>query len=302
MRAVGLVLVDGANEFQQLLAREAAAAAKKAGFAFGMRASGVGGYELGTQLKVIDGWLEEEARPDALLVLAARDRGLSRTIRGAARRGVHWMALNRTEDDLDAVRSEFPGVVVATVCPDEKETGRIQARIVKKLLPAGGRVLNVTGHSRSLTARDRSEGLAEALAGGPHEIVRLEAGWSAAEAHAAVGGWLRIVLRARRRLDGIVCQTDSLAEGTLQALDEVRSELGRQDLEVPVVGCDGTPGHGQALVASGRLAATVILPRAAATAIGLLAGALERGTQVPAFTPLAGRAWPEGIVSARRSA
>jgi ribose transport system substrate-binding protein len=299
MRMLGLVLVDGANEFQQLLADEAEAAAKRAGFAFGMRTSGMGGYELGAQLKLIDAWLDGDGRPDALLVLAARERGLARTIREAARRGIHWIGLNRTEDDLDAVRREFPGIVVATVCPDEKETGRIQARIVRRLLPGGGRVLNVTGHSRSLTARDRSAGFAEALAGGPHEVVSVEAGWSAAEAHAVVGAWLRIALRVNRRLDAIVCHTDSLAEGTRQALDEVRSELGRQDLEVPVVGCDGSPGLGQALVASGRLAGTVVLPRVAATAIGLLSAAVERGTPVPSFTALAGHPWPEDLASPR---
>ena len=302
MRSLGLLLVDDTNEFQQLLAREAAEAAKRVGAALSVKASGAGGYELGAQLKVIDEWLGGDAAPDALLVLAARDRGLSRPIRDAARRGVHWIALNRTEDDLDAVRREFPAVVVATVCPDEEETGRIQARMVCQLLPRGGRVLHVTGYSRSLTARDRSAGFAEALAGGPHQTVRVEAGWSAAEARAAVGTWLRIVLRARRRLDAIVCHTDSLAEGTLLALDEVRAELGRRDLRVPVVGCDGTPGQGQALVASGRLVATVILPRAAAKAIVLLSDALKRGTPVPAFTLLPGRPWPEDLVSLRSSA
>ena len=302
MRTLGLVLVDDANEFQQLLAREAAEAAKQLGIAVQVRASGVGGYELGAQLKLIDGWLEGDVKPDALLVLAARDRGLSRTIRAAARSGIHWISLNRTEDDLDVVQRDFPRVVVATVCPDEKETGRIQARIVRRLLPRGGRVLQVTGYSRSLTARDRSDGFAEALAGGPYETLRVEAGWSATEAHAAVGTWLRIVLRARRKLDAIVCHTDALAEGTLQALHEVRSELGCHDLQLPIVGCDGTPSQGQALVASGRLTATVILPRAAATAIGLLSSALERRTPMPAFTALAGQPWPEDFVSLRPSA
>lgn len=260
MRTLGLALVDSANEFQQLLAREAEAAANQVGFALSVRASGVGGYDLGAQLKLIDTWLDRDVKPHALLVLAARDRGLARTIREAARRGIHWIGLNRTEDDLDAIEREFPGVMVATVCPDEKETGRIQARIVRRLLPGGGRVLNVTGYSRSLTARDRAEGLQEELSGGPHETVRIEAGWSAAEAHATVGAWLRIVLRVRRKLDAIVCQTDSLAEGAIQALHEVRSELGCHDLQVPVIGCDGTPDQGLALVASGRLSATVILP------------------------------------------
>jgi ABC-type sugar transport system substrate-binding protein len=302
MRTIGLVLVDATNEFQHLLAREAETAARRAGLVLEARASGAGGYELGAQLKLIDSWLDADAPPDALLVLAARDRGLGRSIRAAARRGIHWIGLNRTEDELEAIRREFPRVVVATVCPDEKETGRLHARIVRALLPRGGRLLYVTGHARSLTARDRAEGLAEGLAGSGHETIALAAGWAAAESRQAVQDWLRIALRARRRLDAIVCQSDSLAEGALEALHTVRAELGRDELRLPVVGCDGTPGQGQALVATGRLAATVVLPRAAATAIGLLASALGRGTPVPAFTPLAGYSWPETLVSLRSPA
>ena len=298
MREMGLILVDEANEFQQLLAQEAGAAAARAGLRLEARAGGLGGYALGAQLKLIGGWLESDAPPEALLVLAARDRGLARTIRAAARRGVHWIALNRTEDDLDAIRLEFPQVVVATVCPDEEATGRVQGRLVRAVLPRGGRILHVTGHARSLTARDRAAGLAGALASQPYETMPLEAGWSAAEAYDAVSGWLRIALPVRRRPDAIVCQSDTIAEGTLRAWQDTRPELRGSDPPPPLIGCDGTPGFGQAMVASGRLAATVVLPRAAATAVDLLATALDRGTPMPALTSLAGSAWPDTLLKA----
>ncbi|HVO10457.1 MAG TPA: substrate-binding domain-containing protein [Vicinamibacteria bacterium] len=294
--------MDQENEFQRLLAREAETAAARVGFALETRAAGMGGYALGAQLRLVDGWLDSEAPPQALLVLAARDRGLARTVRSAARRGVHWIALNRTEDDLEAIRQEFPQVVVATVCPDETATGRLQGRLVRTVLPQGGCILYVTGHSRTLTSRDRAAALKEALADGPYETVSLEAGWSAAEAYQAAGGWLRIALRARRQLDAIVCQSDTIAEGTLRAWEQARSELGRHDLRPPVIGCDGTPGFGQAMVADGRLTATVVLPRAAATAVSLLATTLDRGTPMPPLTSLAGWAWPETLLKLPASA
>ena len=301
MRTIGLILVDKENEFQQLLAREATAAAVRAGFRLEARASGLGGYALGAQLRLIDSWLEGDA-PQALLVLAARDRGLAGTIRAAARRGVHWIALNRTADDLDAIRLEFPKVVVATVCPDEMATGRVQGRLVRAVLPRGGSILYVTGHTSSLTACDRAAGLAEALASQPYETLPLEAGWSAAEAYEVVGGWLRIALRARRRPDAIVCQSDTIAEGTLRAWRDTRSELRGSDPQPPVIGCDGTPRFGQAMVARRQLTATVVLPRAAATAVGLLAAALDRGTPVAPFTSLAGCAWPDTLLRLPASA
>jgi ABC-type sugar transport system substrate-binding protein len=294
-RTLGLVLVDGENEFQRLLGREAETAARAAGFRLRTRVTSSGGNELAGQLDAIGAWIEEPQPPVALLVLAARDRGLARVTRTAARRGIHWIGLNRTEDDLDAVRREFPGVIVATVCPDERETGRLQARLVRRLTHGAGHVLYLTGQSRSLTARDRADGFIEGLADTPHHIVRLEAGWTEEDGEAAAGAWLRLALRARRSLDVVVCQTDALARGALRALRAVRAELQRADLRVPVIGCDGTPGGGQALVAAGELAATVVLPRTAATAIGLLASATGRGTPFPPLTALAGRAWPEAL-------
>ncbi len=295
-RTLGLVLVDGEKEFQRLLAVEGESAARAAGYRLRTRATPSGGNELASQLDAIGAWIDEPLRPVALLVLAARDRGLARVMRAVARRGIHWVGLNRTEDDVDAVRREFPGVIVATVCPDEHETGRLQARLARRLAPPSGRVLYLTGHARSLTARDRAEGFFEGLGEeGAPSVVRIEAGWTEEDGEATAGAWLRIALRARRSLDLIVCQTDALAIGARRALRAVAAELGRAGLSVPVVGCDGTPGEGQALVAAGELAATVVLPRVAATAIGLLASATEKGTPFPPLTALAGRAWPESL-------
>jgi len=56
-----------------------------------MRASGTGGDVLGAQLKLVDAWLDGNVKPDALLVLAARDRGCP------------WR-LHRAEDETGSIR------------------------------------------------------------------------------------------------------------------------------------------------------------------------------------------------------
>src|SRR5262249_45686584 len=125
-------------------------------------------------------------RPQAILVLSVRDRGLGRVVAKAARQGTHWVFLNRSEDDVDELRRQHPGVALPTVRPDETETGRIQGRLFRLLLPAGTRALYVQGSRRSLAARDRSAGVQEALAGTGLDLALIEAGWSAAEGRDAV--------------------------------------------------------------------------------------------------------------------
>jgi ABC-type sugar transport system substrate-binding protein len=124
----------------------------------------------------------------------------------------------------------------------------------------------------------------------------IEAGWTTESGRLAVRAWLRIATRAQRRVDVLACQNDALAEGALQALDLVGPELGRPDLgQLPVIGCDGTPSMGQALVRQGRLAGTVVLPRASGHAIELLARTLRGGERPPIETFLHGTPFALGV-------
>src|SRR5262245_12784922 len=162
-------------------------------------------------------------RPDALLVLAVRDRGLGNLVRDAARAGVHWVFINRSEDDLDALRREFPKLMLSCVCADELETGRIQGRILARLLPSGGRVVYVEGSRRSLAARERAAGTMEAIAEKGIELVRLEAGWTSLDGETTLHNWLSIAVRAQRRFDAVACQTDLVALGAIEAVRRVSS-------------------------------------------------------------------------------
>jgi ABC-type sugar transport system substrate-binding protein len=283
---IALCLVDPQNDFQQLLRADAEAAAREAGLAVDVSWSG---HELSGQLTGIGRRLTTEPKPDAILVMAVRDRGLGRLVREAGRAGIHWLFLNRSEDELPELRREFPQLAISCVCADELETGRIQGRILSRLLPAGGRVLYVEGTRRSLAARDRSAGAAEAVQGTKIELVPVEAGWTSQESEEAVHGWLAVALRAQRKIDLVACHTDAIALGAIAALRRMATELGRPELvKIPIVGCDGTPTLGQAMVADGRLVATIVLPRSAGPAVQVIASVLRGGSRPDAFVMLKG--------------
>jgi len=273
---VALVLVDGSNQFQQLLQEDAEAAGVRAGIRVETLFTGESLPEqLGALRRLV---LAGETRPSALLVMSVRDHGLDRVVRDAARAGVHFVFLNAVEDDLDAVRREFPDVVVSTVCPDEVETGRVQGRQLRVLVPPGGRVLYIQGSPRSLASRQRTAGMQEATAGAPFEVALAGGDWNPAFAGRTVREWLRFAVSGRRPFDLVACQNDHMAEGVLEALAAAAAESGTPDvLRIPVAGCDGAPGVGQRMVREGRLAATVVLPRVAGPAVDEIASFLARG-------------------------
>lgn len=290
VRKLALFLVDETSEFQQLLRADAEVAARAAGLGVVTRFSGI---DIAAQLSMLQSCLAGADRPDAIVVLPIHDRGLERFIHRAAQAGAHVALLTAVEDDLDALRGDAPRCAILTVCPDEVETGRIQGRQFRRLLPVGGRVLYVQGRVRSTTARRRTEGVTEALAGTGIQLIELEAGWTAEEGRDAVAGWLRVALRANRRVDLVGCQNDELARGALQALAAIAGELGRPELaQLPVTGCDGAPGQGQEMVSRGELAATVVLPRTTGTAVELLARVFRTGQLPPPLVLLQPKSFP----------
>ena len=273
---IALALVDETNQFQQLLQADAEAAARRAGLEVETLFTGEGLPEhLGALRRLI---VAPERRPAALLVMAVRDHGLDRVVREAAAAGVHFVFLNAVEDDLDAVRREFPAVSVSTVCPDEVETGRVQGRQMHALVPAGRRVLYIQGSPRSLASRQRTAGMQEATAGAPFEVVLAGGDWSPAFAGRTVREWLRFAVSGRKPFDLVCCQNDHMAGGALEALLAAAAESGKPDIaRIPVAGCDGAPEIGQKMVREGRLVATVVLPRVAGPAVDEVAALLARG-------------------------
>ncbi len=291
---IALVLVDETNQFQQLLKADAEAAARKAGLELETLFTGESLAEhLGALRRLI---VAPERRPSALLVMAVRDHGLDRVVREAARAGVHFVFLNAVEDDLDAVRREFPAVSVSTVCPDEVETGRVQGRQMRALVHAGRRVLYIQGSPRSLASRQRTAGMQEATAGAPFEVVLAGGDWNPAFAGRTVREWLRFAVGGRRPFDLVCCQNDHMAGGALEALDAAAAESGQGGVaRIPVAGCDGAPEIGQRMVRDGRLVATVVLPRVAGPAVNEIAALLAHGEKpAPVITHAAASFPPLG--------
>lgn len=281
-KTVALWLADEGNEFQQIMKADVEAACRRARVGLDVHFTG---YGLLNQVNQIRAALRGGSPADAFLVLATSDRGLTVCLRDAARAGIAWIFLNRSEDDVDAVRREFPGASIATVTADEQETGRIQGRQFRTLVPKGQTVLYVQGGTRSLVARDRTAGVIEATQGAPFQVSLLEGGWDPAAARDAVRRWLTIVAPGNLRIDLVGCQNDPLALAALEALHEVSESLGRRELaHIPVTGCDGTPALGQRLVREGTLVATVILPQWGGTAADLAARFLNRGETPPPLT------------------
>ena len=298
MKTIALSLVDSSNGYQQLLHEDAKAAAKRAGLQLETLFCE---SDFAKQLEQLGGVLERQ--PAALLIMAVHDRGLGRMARRAAEGGVHCIFLNETEDPLDGIRKRFPGVAVCQMCADEEETGRIQGRFVRALLPGGGRMLLVEGTRRSFTARGRTAGLQETLKDAGVEMDRLEAGWTPEDGETAAHRWLKIAMQFNRALDLVVCHNDSLAIGVRRALERVSTELGRPEIQqLPIIGCDGAPELGLSMVRDGSLAATVVQPRATGEAVDCVARLLRGGPLPPPLSRLAGTPHPEEILFSGRRA
>jgi ribose transport system substrate-binding protein/inositol transport system substrate-binding protein len=286
-----LALVDETNHFQQLLKGDAEAAARKAGLELETLFTGESLAEHISALRRLI--VAPDRLPAALVVMAVRDHGLDRVVREAAAAGVHFVFLNAVEDDLDAIRREFPAVSVFTVCPDELETGRVQGRQLRALMPAGRRVLYIQGSPRSLASRQRTAGMQEATAAAPFEVVLAGGDWSPAFAGRTAREWLRFAVGGRRPFDLVCCQNDHMAGGVLEALAAAAAESHTPELaRIPVSGCDGAPEIGQKMVREGRLVATVVLPRVAAPAVEEVAALLAHGRKPAPVVTLAATSFP----------
>jgi ABC-type sugar transport system substrate-binding protein len=275
---VTLALVDGDNQFQQLLRSDAELVARRTA----VRLDTIfPGDNFNDQRAALRGLFSNPiTRSDGLLVMAVRDRGLAGVVREAVAEGVHWIFLNANEDDLDVIRSEKPDAVIATVCPDEVATGRIQGQQICALVPAGRRVLYIQGNPRSLTSRQRTAGMQEVVESSGRNVVLAGGDWSPEHAARTVRDWLRFAVGGRRPFDLVTCQNDHMAEGVLQARAAAAAESGRSEIaRIPVTGCDGAPDKGLKMVAESRLTATVVLPRVAGPAMEIMARLLTAGVK-----------------------
>jgi len=226
------------------------------------------------------------SRPGALVLQPVAVAGLEELARTALEGGVVWISFDSAVY-LDRLREALPERAAAVVTVDNREMGRLQARLFQALLPRGGKVLYLEGPSVSPSTIRRREGVQEGLRGSRVEIIKTLTGdWSEASGERAAAFWLRLSEK-KIRPDLIGAQNDLMAAGARKAIEAIQPAW----LDIPFTGCDGLPEGGQRLVRERSLAATVVQPPTAGPAVELAARAL-RGEPVPPMTLLSPHTFP----------
>ncbi len=177
------------------------------------------------------------------------------------------------------------GQPLGTVSVDYEQLGRIQARQIATLLPAGGTVLHVTGPQRSPSVADRSAGMRAHLPVNVTVHEALALGWFEADGTNAFQGWYGLRQRRLPSVAVIAAHADELAIGARQASLAVPDAQHREQFaQVRLLGMEACPAYGRALVDAGRLDASVVAPATTSAAIASLAKFWQTGV------PLTGRA------------
>ena len=232
---------------------------------------------------------------DALAEGAAiQDDATYRLARRVLQKGVGWIMLNHGREDLvPALRDEFPSLPLALVAIDNVEFGRIQARQLRRLVPAGAKVLCVRGNPFDSGCRERTAGLKEGLQDAGISLEDVDGRWDAAITEAAVLRWISSPLRRQAPLHAVVAQDDVMGAAARRVLTRAAQELGRADLKgIPVLGGDGLPGMGRRWVDEGILTATVSVTLPGKTAVDLVWRHWHDSAPLPAVTRLAPTPYP----------
>ncbi len=220
-------------------------------------------------------------RPDVIMFEPV-GTGLAGAARAAVAAGMGWVVLNRATENLSDLKRDAK-LPVFSVSSDHLEVGRIQGRQLNKLLPNGGSVLCVQGPASSAAAQQRTAGMKETM-NKSMNVLYMFGHWTEVSAHDAVAGWLRLSTSRSVPVQIVAAQDDYMAMGAKRAYSELNSSEQGNWSALKFMGCDGLPGHGQKLVRSGTLVATVILPTNTNIALEMLVKAAQSGVQPPPLT------------------
>jgi ribose transport system substrate-binding protein len=284
-------LATEASDFQ----REQAQAAKEAAARLDMATQVVFAQDDAlTQSEQLLGIIQGDRgqRPQAIVIQPCGQTALPHVARAAATAGIAWVVLNWSVDYLSDLRERY-SVPAFIVSSDQLEIGRIQGRQVAALLPEGGSVLLVTGPTNSPSSRLRSEGWLETKPANIQARALKSEGWTEQDGARSVDAWLRLATARQTRYDAVVAQSDMLAIGARSALQTSRNGTRRDPhSELPFAGVDGLPRGGQSWVQQGILAATVVVPTNAGTALEMLSQAIRTGVQPPETTYTSPMSYP----------
>jgi len=234
-----------------------------------------------------------EARPDGIIFEPVGGLALPQVGRAAVAAGISWVVLNREVEYVKQLRSAFK-VPVFIVAVDNLEAGRIQGRQMGALLPNGGSVLYIQGPSDADASKLRTAGMYETKPANI-QVKTMKGNWTEASAFKAITSWLRLSTSQQSHIDVIVAQNDAMAAGAKKAFQQFSYEAEGRDrwVSLPFLGVDGVPKTGQAWVRSSVLAATVVCPPLAGTAMDLLVRALQTRASPPETTLVAPHSFPE---------
>jgi ribose transport system substrate-binding protein len=278
-------LTTDASDFQREQAKSAMDAAARLGMAAQIVYAQDDALTQSEQLlKIIQG--DAGRRPQAIVMQPCGQTALPHVARAAAAAGIGWVVLNWAVDYIADLRREY-SVPAFIVSSDQQEIGRIQGRQAAALLPRGGSVLYVTGPGFSPASRLRSQGLQATKPANIQVRALKSEGWAEQHGTRSVSAWLRLstARKDKDRIDAVIGQSDMLALGARKALEASRN--GGRPTPVPDIsftGVDGLPRGGQVWVKQGILAATVIVPTNAGTALEMLAQAIHSGVQPAEIT------------------
>lgn len=292
---VVLSLTTRDNDYQQEQAKAAQEAARRCNVALEIVDAQ---NDASTQSQQLFKFIQAPvAQRPAAIIFEPVGTSLSQVARAAASAGIGWVVLNREVDYLSDLRRSFH-VPLFAISTNHEDVGRIQGRQMATLLPQGGTALYIQGPSGSDAAQQRTNGMMETKPANI-QIRAMKAQWTESSAYQAVNSWLRLAIAKDLGIALVAAQDDSMALGARKAFEEHPNK--DQWLQLPYLGCDGMPDTGQAWVRRGLLAATVVIPPNAGTAVEMLAKAidsksqpLERSFTTPTSYP------PLGALAARR--
>ena len=209
---------------------------------------------------------------DLLMISPNEAKPLTAVVRKAYERGIPVIVIDR------AVEGDAYTVFIGA---DNRLIGRQAGAFIGKLLGGKGDIVEIKGLPGSPPARDRSEGMREALAAFPGIHI----------VHDPVANWLReeavtqmeIALAAHDHIDLVYAHNDPMAVGAYLA-----ARAKGRDGEMKFIGIDALPGPGggRQAVADGQLEATFVYPTGGAEAVETAAKILA-GDSVPRHITLA---------------
>jgi ribose transport system substrate-binding protein len=201
-----------------------------------------------------------------LMISPNEARPLTGVVRKVYERGIPVIVIDR------AIEGES---YTAFIGADNRAIGREAGKLIADVLGGKGDIVEIKGLPGSPPARDRSEGMREAIASFPGVHI----------VHDPVANWLReeamtqmeIALAAHDHIDLVYAHNDPMAVGAYLA-----AKAKGREREMKFIGIDALPGPdgGRQAVADGKLEATFVYPTGGREAVEAAAKILT-GEPVP---------------------